>query len=103
MFYAGCIAPGWGGSTQGSRLGRLSEVLKASEHQEPEADAAQEEVAGLHDPDPSEHLAHVAATERQLDDDSHDYLWRPLPLRISCFALPTPNFGSSGFSARTMT
>ena len=31
------------------------------------------------------------------------YLWRPLPLRISCFALPTPNFGSSGFSARTMT
>jgi len=31
------------------------------------------------------------------------YLCRPLPLRISCFALPTPNFGSSGLSARTMT
>ena len=31
------------------------------------------------------------------------YLCRPLPLRISCFALPTPNLGSSGLSARTMT
>ena len=31
------------------------------------------------------------------------YLCRPLPLRISCFALPTPNLGSSGLRARTMT
>jgi len=74
MFYAGWIAPGWGGSTQGSRLGRLSEVLKAGGDEEPKADAADQEVAGLHHPDPSEHLAHVAATERQLDDNRHDLL-----------------------------
>ena len=74
MFYAGWIAPGWGGSTQGSRLGRLSEVLKAGGDEEPQAYAAQEDVAGLHLPDPSEHLAHVAAAERQLDYDAHDLL-----------------------------